>query len=128
MGIIPLCFSVTSLQYFPYLVHMQPNWPTWRKSHTVKKAESIYLRKIAPGLIQMLPIWDNTLVLTCMLMSSYISTLEGQGSHLVWSISGSDLWHVSQTSSNIQMAHFNRITPIFNVRLKSSVIIKKRHI
>ncbi len=34
------------------------------------KVGSIYWGEIAQGLIQMLPIWDNTLVLTCKKMSS----------------------------------------------------------
>ncbi len=37
---------------------------------SMDKVGSIYWGKIAQGPIQMLPIWDNTLVLTCKKMSS----------------------------------------------------------
>ena len=52
---------------------------------TLAKVGSIYWGKIAQGPIQMLPVWDNTLVLTCKKMSSSFGLLRPQTGVLICS-------------------------------------------
>ncbi len=55
---------------FQLLNGVSMNITTHEMFHQQKKAGSTYWGKIAQGLIQMLPLWDSTMVLTCKNMSS----------------------------------------------------------